>query len=97
MSDHLDDTPKQKPGQNFKNHCHPEIIYKTPMACPLYEVSYLTLMFEPFNFFIGVGLVVIGLYLFVFGHANSPRHNFLSSYPIIFIILAANFYDSFTA
>lgn len=54
-------------------------------------------MFQKFEIAVGAGLVVIGFYLFVFGHANSRRHNFLSSYPIIFMILAINFFDSFTA
>jgi glucan phosphoethanolaminetransferase (alkaline phosphatase superfamily) len=54
-------------------------------------------MFEPYIEIVGFMLFSVGLYLFVFGHANTPRLNFMSSFPIIFMLLAINFYECFTA
>ena len=84
-------------GSNFADPCHPQLEYHTPQACPLYEVSYLDILLEPYTVIVGALLGLVGAYLLIFGHANLPMTIFLSTFPIHMFGIAEVFFGLFTA
>ena len=77
--------------------CNPELVYRSPKACPISAVSYFSTLLEPYSFMTGLVLVFNGLYLFVFGHVSTKRTTFAVTLLPFFCGFGFVFFNTFTA